>query len=240
MSLPKLISLLHTGQLFFTQLGRFEDHYEGSLPGGSIVNAFAPLITEPEIERSSNWPNGSIQDRAKAIEAMLTRSISMVRNCVYVNCWHLSDGESAAMWNQYGEEGIAIQSTFSRLRDCVDADPSTLVTIGTVQYMNYKSAASIVRSAFDAAFTKRSSFSYEQELRVALTYPAWDDDGKLDYNLQPPGRGLPISVEGLIETLYVAPKCPKWIRSSIEELLRRFDFPNIQVEQSRLDDSRLI
>ena len=39
------------------------------------------------------------------------------RDCTAVNCWHINEHESAAMWDLYlkSNEGIAIQSTYQKL-----------------------------------------------------------------------------------------------------------------------------
>jgi hypothetical protein len=39
----------------------------------------------------------------------------------FVNCWHMNEHESAAMWRLYSQadEAICVQSTFARLADAV-------------------------------------------------------------------------------------------------------------------------
>ncbi len=61
--------------------------------------------------------------------------IKKLRFWVAVSCWHMSEHESAAMWNLYSksEEAICIQSTYSELRNTFGVD----VEIGTVQYVDY-------------------------------------------------------------------------------------------------------
>jgi len=41
-----------------------------------------------------------------------------------INCWHMNDHESAAMWKLYlkSDEGIAIQSTYRKLKDAITDD----------------------------------------------------------------------------------------------------------------------
>ena len=45
----------------------------------------------------------------------------------FINCWQLFDGETAEMWTTYGK-GVAVFSTFERLRSAIDAwlDPLNL------------------------------------------------------------------------------------------------------------------
>ena len=56
---------------------------------------------------------------------------------VAVNCWHENEHESAAMWKLYikSVEGIAIQSTYSKLKKSFINDE--IIFIGKVKYIDY-------------------------------------------------------------------------------------------------------
>jgi hypothetical protein len=66
------------------------------------------------------------------------------------------------MWRLYcpGDDGVAIRTTFAKLRDSVN-DPHTCVS--EVKYFDYKTGRFPRR---DPAFHKRSAFKHEQEVRV--------------------------------------------------------------------------
>lgn len=51
---------------------------------------------------------------------------------VFVSCWNLSGYENAALWSVYGK-GVAIESTYSLLRDSFDSFEEP-VHIGRVHY----------------------------------------------------------------------------------------------------------
>ena len=95
------------------------------------------------------------------------------RNINYVNCWHVSDYESEAMWRLYtgGEgNGVAIQTTFERLYNALPLDFS--VDFGLVNYINYRdyNTGSSGKSIhpFLAPWYKRESFAHEKEFRVKV------------------------------------------------------------------------
>ena len=116
LSLPKFLEMLQSRGLYFARGDQFDDPYDG-LPSDEHIEAVrggAPNI-------------GSVHRQV--------RMLHYLRAYTYINCWYLSEHESAAMWRLYGgaEAGIAIRSTYSRLqhafRDVVEP-----VHVGLVQY----------------------------------------------------------------------------------------------------------
>jgi hypothetical protein len=151
----------------------------------------------------------------------------------------MNDYESAAMWSIYSRsgEGIAIQSTYGRLRDSFTTpDPKQDVTIGTVKYIDYEQDAVPESSLLYRCLHKRKSFAYEHELRVLA----------LDYHLAPtvPGRYIDVTLATLIEAVYVSPKSTDWftepVRSMVTGMVTRRDFGrDVLVINSRLDETPL-
>jgi len=100
MDFTKFVSLLDRQQLFFSRTDKLGDPFEGSCPKRNLEPR-AELMgdTSERISEYSKW----------------------IREFTAVNCWHMNKYESAAMWKLYlkSDEGIAIKSTFRRLRDSV-------------------------------------------------------------------------------------------------------------------------
>ncbi|GEM_PF-5423954 len=73
------------------------------------------------------------------------------RKTKFINCWHLNDFESAAMWDFYlkSNEGIAIQTTFDRFKRSLN-----------------RSKEEIYMGKVKPFFTKRISFSHENDVRL--------------------------------------------------------------------------
>jgi hypothetical protein len=135
---PKFVALLESKSLFFCRADLFLDKHEGSFTKSSVE--FRERIWR------ENMP--SIPDAAfKQITEMHSFQKQEERNNFYINCWHMNNHESAAMWELYGTRGqsIAIQSTYRTLRELMPIKQSPSgqpddghVDIGLVQYLDYK------------------------------------------------------------------------------------------------------
>lgn len=240
MNFTKFVSMLDRQALFFTSADAFRDsdHCEGSL-----TNEFIR-------ERANKFPG------SRFISSDMAR---LMRKCTYLNCWHMNDIESYAMWEVYvkTKEGVAVQSTYRRLRDgfgqCQDD-----IHIGCVSYLNYlqDSMPSGTDTNTMAPFLyKRQQFSYEKELRVVV-----QDESKLEYPegvsavkieadgterrfLHPayadtaqaaPGIEVPCDLECLVQHVYVSPRAPRWFAELVSSVLKRYGL-NRSVISSELD-----
>lgn len=86
-----------------------------------------------------------------------------------VNCWHANEHESAAMWKLYlkSDEGIAIQSTYKRLKESIIDDEDVL--IGKVNYIDYETDIIDPNNQYGSLIHKRKSFEHEKEIRAVIT-----------------------------------------------------------------------
>ncbi len=88
-----------------------------------------------------------------------------------INSWHLSDYESAALWELYGTEtGIAIQSTIGKLKDSFARTDDT-IWIGKVNYIDFNHDWMDEWNYLEAFVIKRPSFFYEAEIRAITCLP---------------------------------------------------------------------
>jgi hypothetical protein len=106
MTLAKFVSLLAKNALFFTSIAilQNEDPFEGRLTKANL--SYRERLFE--------------SDEYKGIEGQFSLSDEIAKKMLLytlVNCWHINEVESAAMWKLYllGSEDIAIRSTFQRL-----------------------------------------------------------------------------------------------------------------------------
>lgn len=85
---------------------------------------------------------------------------------MYVNCWYLFDEEKAYTWETYGEDGVAVVSTYARLKAVLDTLPTEddahlgLVRYGTTHLIRYNTMMFIA--------TKREEFAKDREVRAML------------------------------------------------------------------------
>ena len=203
----KLISLLFKESLYFTRVDKFEDPFEGSLSKANVKlrsSNFKGILPHYEITTLSEFYKTFVK-------------------LTYVNCWHLGGYQSAALWQAYLQNynGIAIRSTYKRLRDCFKATKYK-INIGKVNYINYKKDL-IPEGTLYPYFHKRKNFKDEKELRAVIQQFAYKKSGEINWNKSPFNEGLHVKIdlEKLIDRIYLAPRCQPWQVEIIYELVNK-------------------
>lgn len=229
--LAKLLSLLERQALFFCRMDRLSDPFEGSYPQLNVQ------ARKEALEQILSDQSSDARERATLSEKAMELYFEYQRKCTAVSCWHLSEWESAAMWQLYlsGDEGIAIQSTCQRLIDAVSADPER-VFIGLVRYLDYDKEAVPDGNLLVPLSCKRKSFEHEKELRGMVWKPGSGKPGPIDFSSSAWEYGLYVKVDvpRLIERIHLAPTAPKWMYEMLSSVLKRYPF-DIEVKQSDLD-----
>jgi hypothetical protein len=208
-NLAKFARMLQTRALYFATFDLFtDDRFEGKLTRSSFPNCLEVFM-----------------DGNNFSEKEARQSINRAPRMVGVNCWHLSEHESAAMWATYAaKDGIVVQSTFERLARSFSSYDHH-VWIGRVRYIDYLTDE-IVRPLNDVKqwlMHKRKEFSYEQELRALIIGP-WQS------------RDVCCDLQTLIESVRISPEAPAYMADLVGELCRRFGF-NVAVYRSTISDS---
>ena len=213
MDVTKLLSMLD-GSLWFSNITCVDDPLEGFL-NRATVKKFREL--------PKDLPKINEEAVKKTIEENL-KIIKWGRGLLNISSWHMNEGESAAMWQLYlkSENGIAIQSTYRRLRDSFK-DSKEAVHIGIVKYIDEDDDTIDWRNVINYALHKRKSFEHEKELRAIVFSPSDNGGGSVD-----------IDLEVLIEKIFVAPNSPKWTYELIKRTVRKYGFDKIPVEQSEM------
>jgi len=181
MGLPKYLSLLQDRSLFFRSLEMVagSDPFEGTLPASRFVHRkWASIDDVPEhirdkfLRPDESDPEFKLQ-RLKDIAELRIRQAYAYRRSYFINCWHLSEFESAAMWDIYSRrnEAIAIKSSESRFQAAF-ANAHQDIMGGKIVYGEYADEDFEMddSNAFTPVLHKRNSFSYEQEYRLVY----WD------------------------------------------------------------------
>jgi hypothetical protein len=208
MTLEKYRAMLESRSLYFCrgEKLRAEDPYEGSYLGWELLSR-VPLETAQIF-------------------------VQKMKSCglpIAVNCWHLNEFESMAMWRLYGDKvGIAVQSTFDRLIESLAKCPCD-VKIGKVKYFmpgkeSFNSGDPF--TIFVPYLHKHQGFEYEHELRAIV----WETGGM---PRRPDGDILvPVDLKTLIEAIYVSPRALSGVRKDAEEATKAsgFDAPVLQSE----------
>lgn len=225
MDFTKFVSMLDTKQLFFTEFRKFEDPFEGQFPDGNRIETMKKL----EKDFAGNQQMLDFLHKENPIDRS-TKGLHSLGN-YFINCWHENEDESAAMWKLYSdhEKGIAIQSTFKNLCDCF-FEYENDVAIGKVQYLNYKKDSipwGNELKIYKPFIYKRKSFVHEQEIRAIVFISNKVNNEKKD------GIYVPISLDTLIEKIYISPMSKKWFFDLVKSVLKKYGL-NKEVIQSDL------
>ncbi len=216
MDFSKYVDLLTTSELHFTRADKLEDPYDcsGMQFFGEQSKQFS-LANPPEVKE---W----------------TRKVNIFgRLFVYLNCWHMNEVGSVALWKLYSEnkyETIAIQTTFGKLdSEIKDKWPRDGIRISKVKYDLENAGEPIGNPPEGRLFSiwgwaniiyKRPSFEHEQELR-AFIFQRFDKEIR-EVSLRNEAHlkklmkerdefiRIPIDPAKLIEKVYVSPFAKDW------------------------------
>jgi hypothetical protein len=215
MDFTQFVSMLDEKGLLFTRADLLEDKFEGTMS--------RPLY-------DFLLDQGDPQQHADLLR--LTKGWS------FVNCWHMNESESAAMWKIYStaKESVCVQTTFARLRDALAEE----VHIGVISYISYERDKIPAGNTFWPLMHKRKSFEHERELRAV-----WSALHRLSeagpavasghqYQSAPEtGVWKHVDLEGLAENIFVSPTAKPWFLELVKKVLRRYDV-GVPVHQSDL------
>jgi hypothetical protein len=220
MDFPKYVAMLESQALFFARADLLGDPFEGSI-------SKANLALRPEVYKNATVPN----DAWKQLSSFTER----IRFWTFVNCWHINEHESAAMWRLYSatHHAIAIRGTYAAL--CASLPSEAF--IGLVRYINYTTQWLPEGNSLWPFVHKRRSFEHERELRAVIQqFPV--EGNKLDLSKTPSevGRLIPVPLNNLVSEVVVAPTAPEWFRTLTVAVTKRYDF-TFEVRQSQLDES---
>jgi hypothetical protein len=233
MSLAKFLSLLAKSSIFFCQALRLrnDDPYEGTLSRPNLM--FYQLMKDPVFARQFfkmapdealpfNYLDVFSPDRQKQLGDIFASTI-------YVNCWNISEHESAFLWSIYASpsDGIGIRSTIARLKKSIEVEKRN-VYIGPMIYMDYNSETIQEDNSLNKFFRKRKSFEAERELRACFIElvdgVGWSERA---LTVNPPGQYVSCDIPTLVDRVFVSPTAPQWYAEAVSEVVAKFglEFP---------------
>ena len=220
LDLPRMLSMLENSSLYFCRADLFEDKWEGAYPQCHLLTVMDALTAA----EASN----------EEIDKRLEFYIETQPRMAYLNCWHMSKVESAAMWQLYssGGESIAIRTTAKRLSAVLNSNP-TQIFLGKVTYCNYFTSGKywgrggLEVNNFLPHFAKRPSFAHEKETRAVIY-------AKGDSKDSAPGINIEVNLPELIQTVYVSPKSPSWFQDVVRGVLTKYGLSKVEIVHSPL------
>ena len=216
--MAKFISLLEARALFFARADRLGDPFEGSY--AKVNQTLRPIIYKDQIS----------PEKLAEISQFYKES----RRFTLINCWHENDTESEAMWRLYSREreGIAIKTTFERLRDSFTTDETIL--IGRVNYVDYQTHFTREDNTFGAYLDKRKSFEHEREVRaIVQKFPSKNGAIDLTTDICEVGIGFDVDINLLVHEVVVDARTDDWFLGLIKSIADRYDM-NAPVTRSVL------
>jgi hypothetical protein len=206
MDIAKFVALLEDQSLYFARADLMLDKWEGGLDYRTMQDA-------------------GIREAEKYERQTVTN---------YISSWHVSEHESAAMWEIYQREGrgIAIRTTWDRLTTSLRGPWG--IRGGKVNYVDYTGFRIPLDNQYSRFMYKRLSFEFEREGRLILWAegpdgPAWvSEDGEYsqDSQLQGdkllPGYNVPVDLDNLVQSVYVAPGSPRWFVDLVTRIPARY------------------
>jgi hypothetical protein len=101
--LTRFLSLLEDRALYFARADQLGDAFEGSFPKTNREQRpvrYKEIIEKYEEKKLSvTFPGGACRTSFLEIQAFIHEWLCQ---WTFVNCWHINDSESAAMWRLYG------------------------------------------------------------------------------------------------------------------------------------------
>ena len=255
LTLEKLLHMILNGSLYFTQVLELQkdDPFESQFSSAHII-AIKTIMSDVEaLKAFLRYANKTEEidlndDRIKnqinmALNIpMLEMFAKFAAGIHYVNCWHVNDFESAAMWRLYcsNHSGVAIKSTVGKLKKSIEDNESDIY-IGKIEYIDYRTEVIPTGNSFNTIFRKRLSFAHENELRVCLVQLPERLEGEensavysfLDRN--PKGIHLKCKMTELIDEVVVSPLSQAWFTETIKGVLESL-VPGLNVKKSDLFD----
>lgn len=206
MDFAKFVSMISQQGLFFVRCSLLADRHEGAIPAPNV------LLREATIP-------------GKALDAVALAHKS-IRQWTMVNCWHMNEVESVAMWDLYAgsDRAIAVQSTYEKLRNCLDPK----ILCGEIRYIDYQKDFLNESYPVSPFICKRKSFKHERELRAIIDefWPIVGEgkEARADLLAVPKdtGRLVPVNLGTLIENIYVSPFSPDWYFEAVKTIIARF------------------
>lgn len=217
--LTKFVDLLLSSQQFFNRSDKFQDPFEGRLKLKDYEqNKFMFTLDEE------------------------------TKKFYFLNCWHINELQSDAMWKIYleGKNGIAIKSTVGKLIDCFQKSDDD-VFISKVYYRDFENVTfndlmlEQQNSLFDGrgasinSFNyKRKSFEHENELRVFYVDMPIPHTIKGGIPREPLNfKRIDVDLNILVDEIVIAPFADSWFKPLVESLISKLGYQFV-VTQSRL------
>ena len=222
-SLRHFEDLIRTRELHFTRIDHFRDQLEGAKSDVTFYKAMrrsmATYMSQP-----SHLFDTSVESAFVGALGVEAADHRFVREGLFACCWHMNEDETPAMWQEYGADGVAIQSTIGRLflatRKPVDGKNVYLIPI---TYIDRKLTDTEEEVAF---LYKDRAYEYEKEVRLFVLNPAQREKMQLPDGF-PTYLRVPCDRKILVEAVHLPPQSRDFDR--VRFLLDEFGLAHVLI-----------
>jgi len=204
MNFLKFISMLKEKSLFFCRLDILEDKYEGVAPDTYYLRLFERFKRLQLTEKFEFKTDKEIWDCVMNIK----NNDERIKSIQLINCWHVFNEESAAMWKIYASfnEGIMIKSTVEKLEKALENCSEDLF-MGKVIYFDHETELYSNNGLIDTIMHKHKLYSYEDEIRLIHILTDMEKGSQFDWNMESvkEGKYLKANLDTLIDEIIISP-----------------------------------
>lgn len=247
MSFEKYKSLLADKALFFCRADKFADPYEGSI----TKKEFEYRLSEDKFAKEEavfgRYDSKFDLDLAKKKAEGVAFTHKKVRSATTVNCWHINNNESDAMWQLYlkDNEGVAVKTSKEKLFAAIQGAKEN-ISISKVRYINYDSDIWYNQHDFPIngynfltpLFHKRVEFAHEKELRLYHHDTNREKAVFWENQSNQTGELINIDINTLVDSVVFHPTSDKATQEKIIALTRTYAY-DFKFELSRLSTEPL-
>ena len=228
LALEKFLDLILTSQLFFTNLTRLTDKYEGTILESNLRLALSTAKKDPDSEET------------KRVILKEQDEINMLRNYTLVNCWTLKRFESFALWKIYvgSGPGVAIRTTVSNLRTSINTTKQNFDENISLAKIKYQDKLDHSFSRIEATITKKKFYDFESEMRLIIfNFPLNSNGYSVPYDMTI-GRKVNVDSKKLMSDIYISPFINETYRTTIKDtIIKLAPFLKDRIKESEIHDS---
>ncbi len=210
----KLLNLLETKSLYFSNSDNLGDNNEGRIP---------QFILKRMLEEDKVRGNKDNETTNRLLENKLRKSH-------LISSWCYSERESFAMWKMYAKDktGIAIETDFGSLKKSFNRT-TRFVYIGEINYINENNYYFSTENLFYPFVTKLDYYEFENELRC-ITVTTEDEIAE--------SKLVEVDLNVLIKKIHISPNSKPEFRKLIELLKKEYKL-GFEICYSKVNDDWL-
>lgn len=238
----KFIWILQNSSLYFRRTDLMNDPYEGHPPISYLEDRMEDSRSRRDRINEILPPDGGDAPLPSTKPSDVLEPFEHFRRCYYINCWHMSDHESVAMWKLYlsSGDGVAIKTNYKTVFSAIKNSGDLEIIGGRMNYEDFENEEFDYDNILPAQAMKQQEYSYENEIRYSLYSPPAtenedpDPGDPVNYQYSDQEEGIPVKInlEELIDEVRISPYSPSYVDTEYwEDILKKYSI-DVDVSES--------